>query len=46
MRQLEESLIQAEFLSSEDKTASRRVAMVRKMFDETKESLNEIKLKE
>jgi len=44
MKQLEESIIKAEFLSSGDKTASRRVAMVRKMFDETKESLKEIKL--
>ena len=42
MERMEQSLTSAERLSSDDDTASRRVAMIRKMFDETVEALKQI----
>ena len=42
MEKMKQSLTQAEHLSSDDEIASRRVAMLRKMFDETEEALKKI----
>ena len=45
MRQMQTDLEQAERLTAEDEIHSARVAMVRKMYDETKEALKTIKEK-
>ncbi len=43
---MEQSLISVEHLSTNDETASRRAAMLRKMFDETEEALIKIESEE
>ena len=46
MERMEQSLASSERLSTDDETVSRRVAMIRKMFDETEEALKKIELEE